>query len=127
MMKARSYHRHFFRKEVKPNIICFTDLSLRADEVKAIFDKFNISLPKSLEEDFDLCRQATNFGSLIQPQTPLETLETIQNQLTGALESSDLFSRPMIQELQETISQLIPLSKNITVLLYNPPYMGSET
>jgi hypothetical protein len=124
MMKARRYHRRFFRKEVKPNIICFTDLSLRADEVKAIFDEFNISLPKSLEEDLDLCRQATNFGSLIQPQTPLETLETIQNQLTGALESSDLFSRSKIQELQKAISQLIPLSKKYHCVVDNPPYMG---
>jgi len=63
----------------------------RIPEVKAIFDEFNISLSKSLEEDLDLCRQATNFGSLIQPHTPLETLETIQNKLTGALGSSDLF------------------------------------
>lgn len=124
MMKARSYHRRFFRKEIKPNITCFTDLTLGADEITEIFKELHISLPKSLEEDLDLCRQATNLGSLIQPQTPLETLEAIYDKLTGAIESSDLFIRSNIQELQRVISQLIPLSKNYHCVVDNPPYMG---
>src|SRR5690554_3390762 len=124
MMKARSYHRRFFRKEIKPNITCFTDLTLGADEITEIFKELHISLPKSLEEDLDLCRQATNLGSLIQPQTALETLEAIYDKLTSAIESSDLFIRSNIQELQRVISQLIPLSKNYHCVVDNPPYMG---
>ena len=124
MMKARSYHRRFFRKEVKPNITCFTDLMLGVDEVKAIFDELHISIPKSLEEDLDLCRQATNLGSLIQPQTPLETLEAIHDKLTSAIESSDLFIRSNIQELQRAISHLISLQKKYHCTVANPPYMG---
>ena len=124
MMKARSYHRRFFRKEVKPNITCFTDLMLGVDEVKAIFDELHISIPKSLEEDLDLCRQATNLGSLIQPQTPLETLEAIYDKLTSAIESSDLFIRSNIQELQRAISHLISLQKKYHCTVANPPYMG---
>lgn len=124
MMKARNYHRRFFRKAVKPNIICFTDLTLGADDVKSIFEELHISLPKSLEEDLDFCRQATNLGSLIQPQTPLETLEAIYDKLTSALESSDLFIRSNIHELQRTISQLILLSEKYHCVVDNPPYMG---
>jgi hypothetical protein len=124
MMKARSYHRRFFRKEIKPNITCFTDLTLGADEITEVFKELHISLPKSLEEDLDLCRQATNLGSLIQPQTALETLEAIHDKLTSAIESSDLFIRSNIQELQRVISQLIPLSKNYHCVVDNPPYMG---
>jgi len=125
MMKARGYHRRFFRREVKPNIKCFSDLSLGADEVKAIFKELHIPLPETLEEDLDLCRQATNLGSLIQPQTPLETLEEINNLLTGKLETSNLFSQSTIQELQRAISQLIPLKKKYHCVVDNPPYMGS--
>lgn len=124
MMKARSYHRRFFRKEIKPNITCFTDLTLGADEITEVFKELHIALPKSLEEDIDLCRQATNLGSLIQPQTALETLEAIYDKLTSAIESSDLFIRSNIQELQRVISQLIPLSKNYHCVVDNPPYMG---
>lgn len=124
MMKARSYHRRFFRKEIKPNITCFTDLMLGTDEISEIFKELHISLPKSLEEDLDLCRQATNLGSLIQPQTPLETLEAIYDKLTGAIESSDLFIRSNIQEVLRAISQLIPLSKKYHCVVDNPPYMG---
>jgi len=124
MMKARSYHRRFFRKEIKPNITCFTDLTLGADEITEIFKELHISLPKSLEEDLDLCRQATNLGSLIQPQTPLETLEAIYDKLTGAIESSDLFIRSNIQELQRAISHLISLQKKYHCTVANPPYMG---
>jgi len=124
MMKARSYHRRFFRREAKPNIKCFTDLTLGADEVKIIFKELHIPLPETLEEDFDLCRQATNLGSLIQPKTPLETLVEINIQLTGALKSSDLFLQSNIQELQRAISQLIPLKKKYHCVVDNPPYMG---
>jgi uncharacterized protein (UPF0335 family) len=124
MMKARSYHRRFFRKEIKPNITCFTDLTLGADEITEVFKELHISLPKSLEEDLDLCRQATNLGSLIQPQTPLETLEAIYDKLTGAIESSDLFIRSNIQELQRAISHLILLQKKYHCTVANPPYMG---
>lgn len=124
MMKARSYHRRFFRKEIKPNITCFTDLTLGADEITEIFKELHISLPKSLEEDLDLCRQATNLGSLIQPQTQIETIEAIHDKLTGAIESSDLFIRSNIQELQRAISHLISLQKKYHCTVANPPYMG---
>src|SRR5690554_1876795 len=124
MMKARSYHRRFFRKEVKPNITCFTDLTLGADEITEVFKELHISIPKSLEEDLDLCRQATNLGSLIQPQTALETLEAIYDKLTSAIESSDLFIRSNIQELQRAISHLISLQKKYHCTVANPPYMG---
>ncbi|MDD3945761.1 MAG: BREX-1 system adenine-specific DNA-methyltransferase PglX, partial [Bacteroidales bacterium] len=124
MMKARSYHRRFFRREAKPNIKCFTDLTLGADEVKIILKELHILLPETLEEDFDLCRQATNLGSLIQPQTSLETLEEINNQLTGKLETSDLFLQSTIQELQRAISQLISLRQKYHCTVANPPYMG---
>ena len=124
MMKARSYHRRFFRKEIKPNITCFTDLTLGADEITEVFKELHIALPKSLEEDIDLCRQATNLGSLIQPQTALETLEAIYDKLTSALESSDLFIRSNIQELQRAISHLISLQKKYHCTVANPPYMG---
>jgi hypothetical protein len=126
MMKARSYHRRFFRKEIKPNITCFTDLTLGADEITEIFKELHISLPKSLEEDLDLCRQATNLGSLIQPQTALETLEAIYDKLTGAIESSDLFIRSNIQEVLRAISQLIDLQKKYHCIVDNPPYLGSR-
>src|SRR5690554_1168967 len=124
MMKARSYHRRFFRKEIKPNIICFSDITLGADENSEIFNELHISLPKSLEEDLDLCRQATNLGSLIQPQTPLVTLEAIHDKLTSALESSDLFIRSNIQELLRAISYLISLQKKYHCTVANPTYMG---
>jgi hypothetical protein len=99
---------------------------LGADEITEIFKELHISLPKSLEEDLDLCRQATNLGSLIQPQTPLETLEAIYDKLTGAIESSDLFIRSNIQELQRAISQLIDLQKKYHCIVDNPPYLGSR-
>jgi len=124
MMKARNYHRRFFRKEIKPNITCFTDLTLGADEITEVFKELHIALPKNLEEDLDFCRQATNLGSLIQPQTPLETLEAIHDKLTSAIESSDLFIRSNIQELQRVISQLISLQKKYHCTVANPPYMG---
>lgn len=124
MMKARGYNRRFFQEEIKPNILCFSDFTLDEDTVKALFKQLQILLPITLEEDLDLSRQATNLGSLIQPQTSIQTLEEIYNQLTGALESSDLFSRPKIQGIQKAIAQLIPLHTKYHCIVVNPPYMG---
>lgn len=124
MMKARSYNRRFFRKEVKPKILCYKDLELNADDIKATFDDIKINLSDSLLFDLTTLQQATNFGSLIRPKTTNTQLQTIFNQFTESLDKSDMFSKPQIEKLLSAISQLIPLSLSYHCVVDNPPYMG---
>jgi len=125
MMKARSYHRRFFRKEVEPHILCFSDLKLSEAEMKDTFTELSLNQPNSLKYDLNLMRQATNLGSLIQPQTYIHILNSIYEQLENKLKTATIFTQPNIKAVQSAIKQLIPLAKKYHCVVDNPPYMGS--
>jgi len=125
MMKARSYHRRFFKKEVEPKILCYSDLTLAKGEVKSLFHELTIDLPDSLNYDFELLRQATNLGSLIQPKTPLGVLKHILDIIEEKQRTADIFSQPKIEILRDGLLQLIPLCAKYHCVVDNPPYMGS--
>ena len=124
MMKARSYHRRFFRKEVKPNILCFQDLRMAEDEIKPLFKDLGISISDELFYDLKTMKQATNFGSLIQPHTNTDSLEETRTSLQSKLQESDIFLIPKLEDLIKALDQLIPLSKKYHCVTDNPPYMG---
>ena len=124
MMKARSYNRRFFRKEIKPNILCYKDLELTVDEIKSTFSELKIKLTDSLLFDLTKIQQATNFGSLIRPKTTTAKLVSILTHLNETLENSDMFSKPKIENLLSAIFQLISLSQSFHCIVDNPPYMG---
>jgi len=125
MMKARSYNRRFFRKEVEPNILCYSDLKLSEEEVTETFHELEIDLPDSLKFDLNLIRQATNLGSLIQPKTSIAVLKSTLAQLENKLQSANIFLQPKTQALRVAITQLIPLGEKYHCVVDNPPYMGS--
>lgn len=125
MMKARSYHRRFFRKEVKPNILHFQDLKIAEEEIKSLFKDLGIAISDELFHDLKTMKQATNFGSLIQLHTDTKTLEETRNFLQFKIQRADIFSRPKIENLIQTLVQLILLSKKYHCIVDNPPYMGS--
>ncbi len=124
MMKARSMHRRFFRKEVKPNIACFQDLRVTSEEYEQLFIELKFPLLDTLSEDLELVRQATNFGSLIQPETPIAELTRIKEQLEVAASTAGVFRRQTIDELSTAVKQLIAVSRKYHCVAANPPYMG---
>ncbi|MCF1751375.1 BREX-1 system adenine-specific DNA-methyltransferase PglX [Mariniradius sediminis] len=124
MMKARSYHRRFFKKEVKPNILHFQDLNLAEEEIKPLFKDLGISISDALFHDLKMMKQATNFGSLIQPHINTKTLEETINSLQSKVQGADIFFRPKIENLIQTLDQLILLSNKYHCIVDNPPYMG---
>ena len=126
MMKARSKNHGFFKKGVKPNIITFTDFEYDAEEVNKIFKDSNIQIPKTLHSDLELMTQATNYGSLIQPETELSELTSIRTQLEKAHNTNNVFIQSKIDELTLAIDQLIALSQKFHCVVANPPYMGSR-
>jgi type II restriction/modification system DNA methylase subunit YeeA len=124
MMKARGYHRRFFRKEVKPNILCYTDLKLSADATRELFAQLSLAYPESLQTDLEHMRQATNLGSLIQPLTSLVSLLELRETLKNKAKTADLFTKPALMAVQEVVEQLIPLAGKYHCVVDNPPYMG---
>lgn len=124
MMKARSYYRRFFRKENKTHILCFRDMTLKEEEIKSTFKELELALSDCLLHDLVIMQQATNFGSLIKPQTSVSYLQTIFVQLQVKEKQADLFTHPRIIELIAAIDQLIQLGKSYHCIVDNPPYMG---
>ncbi|MCH7410177.1 BREX-1 system adenine-specific DNA-methyltransferase PglX [Belliella sp. DSM 111904] len=124
MMKARSYHRRFFKKEVKPNILCFQDLKIAEEEIKPLFKDLGIAISDILFHDLKTMKQATNFGSLIQPHTDIKSLEKTRNSLQSKVHGADIFSRPKIENLIQTLNQLFLLNMKYHCVVDNPPYMG---
>lgn len=124
MMKAREYHRRVFHKEHNPNILCFKDLIVSTDEIKNLTKTVKIHISDELMHDLLLMQHATNFGSLIIPHTHTIEIESALNKLTNFLPTSDVFQRNILEELVNSLKQLLLLAQKFHCLVANPPYMG---
>lgn len=123
-MKARAYHRRFFRKTVEPKILCYKDINYSKDELGAIIAEYKMKESDAFVADMKLLTQATNFGSLIQPQTSMQTLEEIYEQLKAQDGSTDIFRKHLVAQLTAALKQLMALKEKYHCVVDNPPYMG---
>jgi hypothetical protein len=124
MLKARSYNRRFFRKEVEPTILCYKDLVLTKEEYTEAFKRIGIKLCDELNYDLTQMQQATNYGSLIAPHTSTQELEKILSIIIAKENTGDAFLKYQLEQLKITIEQLILLSHKYHCVVDNPPYMG---
>ena len=126
MMKARAYHRRVFRKDLKPNILQFEDVSSSKEELLNVLPKVYMNKSKEFQRDLELIENATNFGSLIQPESSLKFLTQGLEEIEKQLEKNpDLFLQDLLVRLKKAITQLINLARKYHCVLDNPPYMGS--
>lgn len=126
MMKARSGHKRFFRKQTKPNILCYRDFTLSKDAIADTCQALGIAdtLFEQLSADLHTMQQATNYGSLIIPKTEPADLEKILNRIDQQIANADVFLSYNIAQLKPTIEQLLLLSQRYHCIVDNPPYMG---
>jgi len=125
MMKARDYYRRIFGKELKPNIICFQDLSVTHDEIKDFAESLNLRISEELMHDLLLMKQATNFGSLIIPHSQLIEYEILSDKLTQLKQNADVFQRSIAEAIISSLTQLKWFAQTYHCVVANPPYMGS--
>ena len=126
LMKARSYHRRLFRNSVQPNILCFEDLRLTGDEIKSTLREISINEDNDLLVDLQDMQQSTILGSLIQPRSKSSELEYIEALLAAKKINGDVFLQHNFVELHRAVTQLLQLSKKVSCIVQNPPYMGSR-
>ncbi|SFF42696.1 BREX-1 system adenine-specific DNA-methyltransferase PglX [Flavobacterium xueshanense] len=124
MMKARSYNRRFFRKDVDPNILCYKDLVLTSEEINEAFIQIGFKLSKELNHDLLTMQQATNFGSLIIPLASKSDLQHALDKIKSKVNTGDAFLKYQLEELKITLEQLLFLSNKYYCIVDNPPYMG---
>lgn len=125
MMKAREYQRRVFRKDIRPNILCYSDLNLSSDEIKEALSRIGVSPSDELLHDLGNMQQATNLGSLIIPHSSLTELEKVYDIVFSKFEStSDAFLKLYLEGLTEALKQLKKLATKYQCVVDNPPYMG---
>lgn len=124
MMKARSYHRRFFRNDVKPNILCYKDFVLTDEARNEAFERIAYKLTNSLTYDLNQMKQATNYGSLISPHTSTAELNQVLEKIKANENITDAFLRYQLEQLKPAIEQLHFLSQKYHCVVDNPPYMG---
>lgn len=124
IMKARAYHRRFFRKAKAPHILCFKDIYFVDAEISEILRTYDITPHEQFHADLEIMAEATNLGSLIQPQTSLDDLIRIQDKIQNETTTTLLFEDQQKRKLLHALHQLIPLQQKYHCVVDNPPYMG---
>jgi type II restriction/modification system DNA methylase subunit YeeA len=124
LMKARSYHRRAFRKELKPNILCYKDVFFTKEALINVLELTSLDKSAELQNDIKLLENATNFGSLITPRTPTKLIEQGLADIKKQLLKADLFQQNLLDKLQLVLEQLFLLNKKYHCIVDNPPYMG---
>lgn len=124
LMKARTYYRRLFRKNIKPNILCYRDLTLSSDEIEQTLQNIGIDASEDLLHDLKSMQEATNLGSLIQPLTNSNELQTALKAVNTQLIKANLFDKQSLESIKTTLEQLIQLGTKVSCVVDNPPYMG---
>ncbi len=124
LMKARTYYRRLFRKNIKPNILCYRDLTLSSDEIEQTLQNIGIDASEDLLHDLKNMQEATNLGSLIQPQATNNELQTALKAVNTQLIKANLFDKQSLETIKRALEQLIQLGTKVSCVVDNPPYMG---
>ena len=124
LMKARTYYRRLFRKNIKPNILCYRDLTLSSDEIGQTLQNIGIDASEDLLHDLKSMQEATNLGSLIQPQANNNELQTALKAVNTQLLKANLFDKQSLESIKTALEQLIQLGTKVSCIVQNPPYMG---
>jgi hypothetical protein len=126
MMKAREYQHRVFRKTIQPNNLCFQDFSLSSSEVKETLNSLQIRISDMLMNDLLEIQQATNYGSLIIPNTDKEEISQLIEKLNILSINADVFLQSKINALITACNQLLILAEKFHCVVTNPPYMGAR-
>ncbi len=120
-MKAVAKRKLFLKNPVEPNICVLDPISFSPDELHLLVTKDGDQLAE--EAFWYQFADADTFGSLIRPDAALTA------RLAGHLESlegGDLFAGDMLVWAEQVIRQATVLSQKYSVVVANPPYMGSK-
>jgi type II restriction/modification system DNA methylase subunit YeeA len=124
-MKARGKDRHFFNKQVQPNICMQENVAFEQGELNAYIDAVGRELFTNAQRaTLSQFAEADNFGSLIRPSA------TDVSNLLRLLESKNLSGNLALfsthQNVLKALKQADYLSPKYHVVIANPPYMGGK-
>jgi hypothetical protein len=120
-MKARAKQRTFFNTHVKPNVCVVEPISFSPDELG-----FLVTRGEDRHAEVAFWNQfaaADTFGSLIQPDSGLLSKA---EECAAALDRDTLTGMALAERAQQVVEQSAYLTRKYSVVVTNPPYMGSR-
>ena len=128
MMKARSYSRTIFKKNIKPNICAFRESQDLRDELIDFIGSGDSEIIKELKRLRSVFLNAKELGSLIKmPDMDYINLELkVKNSLKNPKNSlkSVIFNNEAMEKLIPLLEQAKLLSGKYDVVVTNPPYLN---
>jgi len=136
MMKAREDDKRIFTRGVQLNVMSMQESSqwvVNSKQLEVDADQLLMTAQEQerqglllvIKDVLELFKQAKTQGSLIEvPESISEYLPTLDRIINQMIESGDLFSVRIAQELQPFVKQAMILSQKYDVVVANPPYMG---
>jgi len=120
-MKARQRQRTFFNRRVEPNICVLEPITFTPQEIELLVTPTG---DRYKEVAFwNQFRHADTFGSLIRPN--MSVLGTLRVHVETIDVETDLLAVDAVSRAKRVIRQSEALSSRYSVVLANPPYMGS--
>jgi hypothetical protein len=124
-MKARGKDRHFFKKQVQPNICMLENVAFEQGELDAYIDAVGRELFTNAHRDTLLqFAEADNFGSLIRPAA--KDVSGLLSLLESKKFSENIVLSATHDEILKALKQADYLSPKYHVVIANPPYMGGK-
>ena len=127
MMKARSYNRRILNEHIKHNLVEITE----SNNINKDLFHYLGDYEETGRKLINLFKDAKEFGSLINVDIPVETLDKIDERLTEVDQIADYGSLLVQAESIELVESLEPILKEARILaqkydvvVTNPPYMA---
>lgn len=129
MMKARSYNRRILNEHIRHNLVEITESNTINKNLLHYLGDYEETGRKLIE----LFRDAKEFGSLINVDIPVETLDRLDERLTEVDQMADYGSLLVQTESIELVQSFEPILKEARILaqkydvvVTNPPYMKAD-
>lgn len=127
MMKARSYNRRILNEQIKHNLVEITESNNINKDLLHYLGEYEETGRKLI----GLFKDAKEFGSLINVDIPVETLDRFDERLTEVDKMADYGSLLVQAESIELVQSFEPILKEARILaqkydvvVTNPPYMA---
>lgn len=121
-MKAAARRKLFLKNPVEPNVCVLDPVSFNGDELRYLTTEDGDR--RGEEEFWNQFRHADTFGSLIRPNSAL--IPRLAQHLVTLDDEGDLLRADALSWAQRVLDQASYLARHYSVVVANPPYMGSK-